>query len=237
VSSRELVVAVSSQVALLVTALGLVMRGRWRLSWFFAVYIPVVLGCDLLVTLWPQYFFDSAFMMPQQVVWDVLKLGIALEIGWRTFRPFPGAEAASRRVALLVLSVTAGAALAVRTNGWGSDFYALYLTAMGQIHPRLINGIIWLMAICLALAQWYRVPVHPFHAALLTSLAIYLALFSTLLTLVGLYGPAFRAYVNALDPPAYLLLASWWVYIAWRPEDKTAEAYVEMLRKFQGRAA
>jgi hypothetical protein len=77
--------------------------------------------------------------------------------------------------------------------------------------------------------------VHPFHAALLGSFAAYLALFGSLLRLEGLHGWSAQAYLNALDPPAYLLLAGWWLYIAWRSDD--ADAYDETIRRLELRSA
>ncbi len=233
-SPYNLAVGHAAAIAFLATAVGLVVRGRWRLSWAFAAYVPVVLSCNVVTGLWPQHFFVDGFSMGKQAAYDVLKLGIALELGWRTFHLFPGAESAARKIALVILTVTALSALAVPTLSWGDDFV---LTALGLIHPRVINGTIWLMAATLVIAQWYRVPVHPFHAAVLTSFAVYLALFSTLLSLVGRYGRALESFLNVVDPLAYVLLVCWWVYIVWRPESETATAHLGTLRKLQFRAS
>jgi hypothetical protein len=72
-----------------------------------------------------------------------------------------------------------------------------------------MSGTIWLMAATLALAQWYRVPVHPFHAAVLTSFAVYLAWTTTLESLVAFYGyEAVRPYsAAAINRPAFLCFA------------------------------
>jgi hypothetical protein len=179
------VIWVVGEIGLLVTAVGLVARDRWRLSFFFAAYVPVVLTCTALMKWWPERFWVAEFWIAKETIYRVLMLGMALEVAWRTFRAFPGARSASLKTALMILAMTAFAILAVPTISSVSNAFE---TALGQLHPRLINGTIWLMAATLALAQWYRVPVHPFHAALLTSPAAYLALLNTVLSFIGLYG-------------------------------------------------
>jgi hypothetical protein len=171
--------------------------------------------------------------MGKQLAYDVLKLGIALEVAWRTFRIFPGAGATVRRVVLLILVVTTAMVLAAPFDSSVSWF----LTMSGHIQPRVVNGTTWILAATMGLAFFYRVPLHPFHTGLISSLAAYLAVFGTLLRLEGLYGWAAQPYLNALDPAAYLLLTCWWARIAWRPDSEVALAHAEVLRKLELRAA
>jgi hypothetical protein len=231
--TEEFAVALSVEAALLVIAAGLAVRRRWRLSWTFAAYIPVVLLGNILVTWWPKQLHVYWFWMGKQVAYDVLKLCIALEVAWRTFRMFPGARATARRFVLLILAVTTAMVWAAPLDSSGS----WYLTLSGQIEPRMMNGTTWILAATAGLAFLYRVPLHPFHWGLITSLATYLAVFGTLLRLEGVYGWAAQPYLNALDPAAYLLLTCWWAYIAWRPDSVLALAHAEVLRKLELRAA
>lgn len=230
-TADQLFVALSVEVALAAVAAGLLARGRWRLSWFLSAYVPVVLICETLVAWWPRVFFVPGFWMAKQIVYDVLKLGLALELAWRTFRVFPGAGAAARRVVLVILLLTTIVTIAASGGG------VSYLKVAGDLHPRVINGTIWLLAATLGLAQWYRVPIHPFHRAILASLGAYLAVFGVLLRLEGLHGWAAQPYLNALDPLAYLLLTLYWAHMAWRPESALARAHLETLRKVELRTA
>jgi hypothetical protein len=230
----QLAIGIAVDVVLAIAWIGLVSQRRWRLAWLFSAYVPVVVICGLLQAIAPAQFFVAGFWMAKQVAYDILKLGIALELAWRTFRVFPGAQASVRRVVLAILGLTTVAVMAAPTDSSASE---LFLVASGQLHPRVLNGTIWLMAATLALAHWYRVPVHPFRAALLTSFAAYLTLFGTLLRLEGLYGWAAQPYLNAIDPPAYLLLACWWAYLAWRTESPTTRAYAETIRRLELRTA
>lgn len=230
-TADQLVILLLVHAALAAVGAGLLVRGRWRLCGFFSAYIPVVLICEILVAWWPRVFYVPGFWMAKQIVYDVLKLGLALELAWRTFRVFPGAGAAARRVVLMILLLTTVVTLAASGGGLS------YLTMAGDLHPRAINGTIWLLAATLGLAQWYRVPVHPFHRAILASLGAYLAVFGVLLGLEGLHGWAAQPYLNALDPAAYLLLTLYWAHVAWRPESALARAHLETLRKVELRTA
>ena len=225
----QIAVAVGVEAALVAVALGLVVRGRWRASWFFAAYVPIALTGNILVTWWPAAFYSAGFWMAKQVVYDGLKLGLALELAWRTFHLFPGARAAAERAALLTLALTTIAIIFVPTQTQRVD--SVYLTAIGEFHPRALIGTIWLMVATLGLAQLYHVPLHAFHAALLTSFGAYLMVFTLLLRLEGIYGWVAQPYVNALDPPAYLLLACFWVYAAWRPQTQADMAYEDTLHR------
>lgn len=224
-------VALLTEAAFLSILAGLVIRGRWRLSWLFSAYVVAAFTGNVLVTWWPQLFFVPGFWMAKQAVYDALKLGLAVELTWRTFRVFPGARAAAGRVTATVIAITTLATMAA--SGGGLD----YLGAAGDLHPRVVNGTVWLLAATFAVAQWYRVPIHPFHSAVLASYGAYLAVFGVLLRLEGLYGWAAQPYLNALDPPVYLLLTLYWAVIAWRPESAVALAHAETLRKVELRTA
>ncbi len=223
--------AVVVEIALLVAIAALLWRGRWRRSAVFTAYLPVSLAGNVLTTWWPQRFYIPSFWIAKQTLHDVLRLGIALEIGWRTFRVFPGAESTARRSALAILGLTALLVMTVPMSGSGAN---VDVTTATQLLPRILNGTIWLMAFTLVLAQWYRVPVHPFHAFVLTGFTLYLGLWSTLLRLAAVCGvEAVRPWANALEPPAYFLLVCSWAYLAWRPESETAVSQASVLRRLQ----
>jgi len=225
--------SIGIDIALLTVMAGLILRGRWRLSVFFSTYVAAALGGSLVTVLWPERFFTQAFWVVMQTVFDVLKLAIALEVGWRTFRVFPGAFSVARRTVLMVLIATTVAVISVPLAGAAASSYE---TAISEFHPRVIDGSIWLMASVLAVAHWYRVPVHRFHGAVLTSLAVYLAFYSTLLRLFAFYDfERLRPYVNFLDRTAYLLLVCWWACVAWRAENTADRARMNTLRELEFR--
>ena len=223
--------AVVVELALLVTICGLVRRRRLLRSVFFTAYLPAVFVGNFLMIWWPQRFYVPAFWMAEEAVYDVLKLGIAMELGWRTFRAFPRAQSIARRSAFLVLAVTAALVMAVPVDVQGVGVYATVVT---ELHPRILNGTVWLIACTLAVAQWYRVPVHPFHAGVLTGFTLYVGFYSTLLSLAALYGfSAVKPWGDALEPPAYLLLTGWWAHLAWRAESTAAISQATVVRRLE----
>src|SRR5262249_28388106 len=151
---------------------GLVVRGRWRLNRSFAVHIVVVFATTALPCWWPARFFVADSYMATQGVIAILKFLIVLELSAFTFRNFHGAESTVRKASSVILAATALSALAVVWESWPSNPYPAFV---GQLHSRLSTGTIWLMATMLALARWYRVPVHPFLTSIITAYALYLA--------------------------------------------------------------
>jgi len=211
-----------------VIAVGLVVRGRWRLSLFFVAYLVSVLFREALVIFWPERFFFQRVWFIFQAELDILKFGIALEVGWRTFGAFPGAAAAAKRTGALILSLTA---VSVAGLPLATPQSTVFETAVTGFHPRLNDGTIWLIAAILAIAQWYRVPIHRFHAALMTSFALYLVFFTSILRIfVGRDFETTRHYVNAIDPIGFALMTCWWAHIAWRGERHTDRIHLNTLR-------
>jgi len=222
-------IAVAAHITFLVVALGLVVRRRWTLSGFFAAYIAFVLVINPMVVWWPDRFFRRWFFLVILPAMDVLKLGIGLEVAWRTLRPFPGARSASLRVVLAVLAATAISAAFVLM---GADI-GEFAVATGQLFPRIKTGTICLMAATLVVARWYHVPVHPFHSALLTTFVLYLGFLSVELWLWnggrGWLGEEL-ALLNTVDAAADFVTATCWAYVAWRPDSATVLAYNQTLR-------
>lgn len=223
-------VVVPTHVVMLAALIGLMVRGRWRLSLAFSLYIPIGMAANGLLVVWPA-LWGRTFYMTSQVVFDILKLALVFEAGWRTFRLFPGAGAAARKVALAILTVTAAVALLAPLGAPDPDPYVVALTL---VHPRVEGGTLWLMAAVLVVAHWYRVPVHPFVSALLTGFVVYLACFGGLLSLMDTYGfEEVRPYVNVLEPLAFLLAAFWWATAAWKPDTQASVAHGATLRRLQ----
>src|SRR5436190_762627 len=83
------------------------------------------------------------------------KVAIAIELGYRIFQAFPGAQASARRLLFLLLIATSVAIIGIPV---GVSFE--YLRAVFE--PRVVTGTIWLMNGLALLIVWYRVPAHPF---------------------------------------------------------------------------
>src|SRR5262249_40300467 len=180
------------------TLIGLLVRGRWRLSRFFATYLAVVLLYGILTLGWQQRFWGPRSYMVFQGLEDLLKLAIGLEVTRSTFRLFRGAQRTSRRLTLAILASTAAWALIAETTT-SEPFH--FTIAIGIVSPRVQCGVLWLMVATLAIAWWYRVPIHPYHVVLLTSFALCQAFYGALFTTVA-FGFN-REYISVLDNAAF----------------------------------
>jgi hypothetical protein len=231
----ERTVAVEIVALMFAVIAGLIARGRWRTNVFFLAYVVNGLAFNLLVGAWPACFYTRASFLVAQLIADILKVGLILEVAYRTFRAFPGAEASTRKVLIAVLVATA-LTLTVAPfamTGWDS-----YLTAIGYFSPLVNAGAIWLTVALLVAARWYRIPVHPFHVAVLTSFACYLAVLSSLSYLSARNGfDGLRVYAAVLEQAVFTLVACWWAYGAWRPETSLVRAYTQLVGKLRFEAS
>jgi len=201
--------------ALLVTFLGLLVRKRFASCWSFTVYLPAVFATGILIAAWPERFYRWDFWLLKEALHSLIKFGIALELVLRTFRAFPGALATVRRLMLFVLMATYLVILSVPVNR-SAPLEDLYVMLTTQVLPRIQNGTIWLFTAIAAVILWYRLPVQPLHKAILIGFVPYLLIVTFALNLLNRYWDL-RVATNYMSASAYLLLTTYWAYVAWRP--------------------
>lgn len=205
----QIAVVLALDLALLATAAGLLRRGRWRLCLGFAVYLTVVVGFNLAIVIWPHRLFNAVFWTISHGAFEVSKLWIGLEIAYRSFNGRGGASAATRRTVLAVVGLLALVISAARFDVSGRIFGA------SRFSP-LFSGSLCVFVATLAVARACGVTLHPFHAALLKSFAAYLVVFEMYRRLALEYGLPNSPYLSSVEPFAFVGLACWWAYVAWR---------------------
>jgi len=213
----QVLVAHAVKILVLLTLAGIVTRHRARMCWSFLAYLVTILACNSLISLWPDTFFVSWFWMLKQALYDCLRLAIAIELAYRTFRAFPGAQNTARRMVFAILAVTSLALIGV-PSGLSAGSPALYSAALQEWEPRVMTGTIWLMNGLAVLVIWYRVPIHAYHKAILLGFVPFLLVFTTLLRLLQIYGWEVLPLVQSAEPAAFLLLMAWWAHAAWEPD-------------------
>jgi hypothetical protein len=213
----QVLVAHAVKVLVLLALAGIVARHRARMCWSFLAYLITTFACNSLISLWPDTFFVSWFWMLKQALYDCLRLAIAVELAYRTFRAFPGAQATARRLVFAILAVTSLALIGI-PSGLSAGSPALYNAALQEWEPRVMTGTIWLMNGLAVLVIWYRVPIHAYHKAILLGFVPFLLVFTTLLRLLQIYGWDVLPLVQSAEPAAFLLLMAWWAHAAWEPE-------------------
>jgi len=217
-------VAVAGVLLTTATLGGLVVRRRVGVCWTFVVYLAVIALADLLVILLPDRFWNLRFYLGKEFAITVLRLAVALELTYRTFRAFPSARATARGVLLLVLMAT----LAIVIVGTGDLAPLEGAPALGplasRVQPRVLSGAIWLLTAVAGLILWYRLPVHSLHKAVLVGQVPYLLVFSVSLNMLESRGWEVLPVVSYLHTVAYLLVLVYWTFTAWRPDEALAKA-------------
>jgi hypothetical protein len=205
---------------------GLFTRRRAHLCWSFVAYLVTVLVCNSLVSFWPDRFYRLWFYSLTQDLLTAMKLAVAAELTYRTFRAFPGAAA---RVRILLAPVFFVPVLFVSKVPAGASYQEI----VQLYQPQLQTGVIWIITAITLLIAWYRVPVHAMHRAILIGFAAYLLIFTTLLNAQRDFGfDQFRNFFNLADGPAYILLLCWWAYAAWVPARRPVLA-LDVLKRLQ----
>jgi hypothetical protein len=205
------------RVLVVLTIVGILVQRRHRLCWSFLGYLVAILIGNCLVTFWPDRFYNDTFWMFKQAVYDIAKLAVALDLADSAFRSFPGARATARFVLLCILLVTGAAIIGVSVS-------ALPSVVLGEWHPRILSGTIWLMTATAVLVVWYRLPVHAFQRAILMGFTSYLLVFTTVLNILRAHGFDLRQQLNLVDTFAYAGVMAWWAYATWRADEKFAVA-------------
>jgi hypothetical protein len=191
------------------TLAGVLVRKHYRRFASFALYLATVLTTAILMIVWRERFFRRDAWQAQEVVTGLLRFAMALELAYRTFRTFPGALSALRRVSLLILLATLVAVLVAPVSpGDYTDF-------VGDLQPRVLNGTVWLFAAIAALVLWYRLPVDRFHKAILLSYLPYLLIFTVVNNSLGMLGWQRGWHFQYLHQVAYLSLLIFWCYTSW----------------------
>ncbi len=211
-SATQAAIGYAGTIALAVVLGGVLVRARYRVWYFFTLFVALTLGFAVMTVLWRSRFYTTGFWQAKETALNFVRFAMALELAYRTFRSFPGALATLRFTLFVVLVATLAAVLAVS----GPRDYESFLA---NLQPRVLNGSVWLFAVIAALILWYRLPVDAFHKAVLLGYVPYLIVFSLTMNVLGALGRAGweRAlalqYVNQL---AYLALLVHWAWAAWR---------------------
>ena len=201
-------------------------RGLYRRCWSLLVYLLAVLiyGCieltgvmfyDVAGLEWPRWFWSWEFWHFEQTVLEVVKLALAIELGVRVVAAFPGTWRLARSLLAAALLTTTAAV----TLGGAPQ------------HPLLASGTIWLFAAVSLVVILFNLPLHAWYRALLVGFVPYLFVFSSLQSIMSRRGYAIAETIGSIDQVAYLALVGWWVYAAWRDEEKVTDVSPAILRR------
>jgi hypothetical protein len=214
----------ASVVLCLVAVGGLLARRKVDVCRSFVPYLGAVALADLLVLVWPEQFYCQWFWFSKELVINILRFALALELTYRTFRAFPSARAAARGVLFMVLLITLIIVFAATGDLVPPEGAPALGPLITRVQPRVLNGSIWLFSVVAGLILWYRLPVHPLHKAILVSYVPYLLVFTVSLNFIESQGWGVRETVNPILGPAYLPVLGYWAIAAWRRADAPLQA-------------
>jgi hypothetical protein len=214
-SGVQLVLAHANKVVMLALLAGMIWRARLGQCWWFSAYVLAAITGNALSSVWPDRFYTPSFWMVKQAVYDVLKLGVGLELAYRALAAFPGAWRMGRLVlaAFVVVSTMALGWLTPRGS---------YET-MWQWQPSVMTAAVWLLTATALLVTWYQLPIGEWQRAIMLGFAPYLLISATLLRLLQRRGFTLAG-IGIWDSVAWLALVTFWAYVAWR-RDGTSDAY------------
>src|SRR6266536_6153774 len=129
----EIGITAFTQAIAVAILIGLVIRGKWRLSWAFPLYHCFGLTLTSLIIWWPARFYERGFYLTTLTLLHLAKFAIGLEVAWRTFHTFRGARAVALLILLAIVAATAIAVAVLPVAGPASPAYEL---ALVQFHPR-----------------------------------------------------------------------------------------------------
>ena len=217
---EQVMVANLAAALLLATLMGLAARGRVRLCRAFAVYLALALTTNRLVTWWPERFYTRDFWTFNETLQAILIPLVALELMVVATRGLPEAFPRARRAGVVALTLIAAATVLAMAATPARDYAArMGVLAWAQA------GAAWSFVAFLAIACWYRLPLHPMHRSITLGFALHLGIYGALLGALGHFGESAYRYVAALDPAAYTATVGVWMLAAWRPEPGSAPGH------------
>jgi hypothetical protein len=187
---------------------GILYRRRYREWILFPIFVFSVALWGLLSALWPERVRIPEIWMAKEAVHHLLRLAMAVELGIRTFRAFPGAMATLKRVVFILIVITIAVVLLEAPSALH------YRSFIGEFQPRVVAAAIWLFTAIAILILWYRLPVSAFQKAIVLSYVLYLPIFAVYMNLWGQRKP----FIDYLHQAAYLAVVSSWVYLCWRQD-------------------
>lgn len=207
----QFLLGASGTLALCAALAGVIARERYREWWVFSLYLSLASVYGLLILASPERYLTPTLWMANENILNLIRFGMALELAYRTFRDFPGALARVRAASLGVIGVTLVVVLAATPPQLD------YVTFVAQVHPRVLNGSVWLLTAIAALVLWYRLPVRPFHKKILLSYLPFLLTFTVAVNAFGALGWERGLAINYFNQVAYLSLTAFWAWAAWQP--------------------
>jgi hypothetical protein len=184
------------------------------LSVGFAVALASALAGNALTTYWPAQFYTWHFWRFKETLQAGLYMLTTVELASLIFAGLPRA----RRALFVGLAAAIALAAAAATRPEAASLDALRTVGLG-VHA----AVAWLLVLLVGTVAFFRVPLVPYHRAILLGLVVHVSLYSTMLQLVVVSGSLAWTSMKLLDPLVYGLVVAFWTHAAWSPAANRAQ--------------
>jgi hypothetical protein len=205
----------------------IVYRRKHRYCYFFAAYLAAQLAVNVIQIVRRASFESWNAWMAKEALYALLRVSILVELSLLIFRTLPRA----RRRVYVLLSITALVLLAVLSRRY--DTTSPYTLAK-DITSRCDYVTAWGLIALLVLVVWYRLPLHPFHKAILHGMLwLLLAHFAAVYGAKFAGGPLAGHLYNTVQIAILVvwLRAAWRLDPVWEFEETVVIRYLQPWRK------
>ncbi len=135
-------------------------RRKYRYCYSFGAYVALQATLNATAFLWPEFYNNGGVWMAKETLYALVRLFVLAELSTLIFRTLPRA----RTQAYVLLSIQALVLVVVLALPYdATSLRALAMSTVSRFHYVTAWGLIGL----LGLVVWYRLPLHPFHKAIL----------------------------------------------------------------------
>src|SRR5262249_39903704 len=192
---------------LLAALVGLVWRGAHRQRPPLVAYLCATLLSNALMSFWPETFYRYSFWVFKEAVYGLLQFSIAVSIGRRTFRHFPGVRGIANAAYVAV------AMALVLLLSWfprnPSSLSQWKLQLVTEWNARVLAATIGMFCVVSLLVVFFRLPISLFHRRVLLGFTAWLGVAAFNRDLLGALGEGARVWCSLIDSFAAMGFAAW----------------------------
>ena len=211
----QALVANAAWVGICVTLIGIFARHRWRLCRSFAVYLACCLVTNRLIAWWPSTFYNLHFYALKEVGLILLHITVSVELTLLLMAALRGVRRIAVATVMAVALVGCAGAIAMEGSRATPGLSPAMQAAVSTCGMLSAAGV-WTLVAFLLVAQWYRLPIHPWHRDITLGFLLYGGVYSVLLGLTEVRGSSMYHLLVVWDPSAYTATVLLWAIAAWR---------------------
>jgi hypothetical protein len=209
---------------LLVALLAVVLyRRKHRYCYWFAAYVAAQASVSIVASLWPAIYGSWNDFADKETLYAALRILILAELAMLIFRTLPRARKRVHAVLLFTLLLLA----VVLQRPYDTSSPSVFAR---EITSRFSYVTAWGLIGLLLLVVWYRLPLHPFHKAILHGM-----LWLLLIYFGAVYSARAIGAVTAgnIYNTAQMVILALWICAAWASDPPWSSDEAAVIRYLQ----